>query len=74
MRTMIRNVYPVSKRWRLEVEKIDDFGHLVGPPQTKYKVSLIDHENYDDPGHRTWYLDSEEELRNIGKGLLDFCK
>ena len=48
---MIRNAYPVSKRWRLEVEKIDDFGHLVGPPQTKYKVSLIEITMTQDTAH-----------------------
>lgn len=60
----------ISNRFSVAIEKNDRFGCAVGTPQTKYTLNLYDLENYHDPGHRTWYLHSPDELRRL-RDIID---
>lgn len=64
--------HKISENYSVEIEKNDQFGCAVGKPTTKYQVSLYDLMNYHCPGHRTWYLDSRDELRHVRDAIDSF--
>jgi len=64
----------LSDEWKVNISVCENFGHLVGPAERRFKVEILDRMNYDDPQHRTVWYKSIEELEQLRSALDDFIK
>ena len=71
MQEVSRNL---SEDWKVSIQVIEDFGWLSGTSERRFRVSILDRKNYNDPGHRTVWYNSIEELEHLRDALDSFIK
>lgn len=64
----------LSDEWKVNISISENFGHLVGPAQRRFRVDILDRTNYDDPQHRTVWYKNVSELERLRDTLDDFIK
>ena len=64
----------LSDDWKVSISIIENFGYLSGTAERRFKVSILDRKYYDDPGQRTVWYKSVEELEHLRDALADFIK
>lgn len=64
----------LSDDWKVRINVIEDFGWLSENEERMFRVSILDRNHYDDPGHRTVWYKSIEELEHLRDALDSFIK
>lgn len=64
----------LSDKYKVNISISENFGHIVGPAQRRFRVDILDRTNYDDPQHRTVWYKSVSELELLRDTLDDFIK
>ena len=64
----------LSNDWKVNINVIDNFGCLSGNAERRFRVSILDRKNYNDPGHRTVWYRSITELEHLRDALDVFIK
>ena len=64
----------LSDDWKVNIKVIDNFGWLSGNAERRFRVSILDRKNYNDPGHRTVWYKSISELEHLRDALDSFIK
>ena len=69
MAAIIRNL---SDDWKVTISLCEKFGIAVGVPKRRYEVNILDCNRYNDPGQRTVWYKSLDELKKLRDALSDF--
>ena len=64
----------LSDDWKVNIKVIDNFGWISGTSERRFRVSILDRNNYNDPGHRTVWYKRIEELEHLRDALDSFIK
>ena len=71
MQEVIRRL---SEDWKVSINVIENFGWLSGNSERRFRVSILDRKDYNDPGHRTVWYKSITELEQLRDALDSFIK
>ena len=71
---MLEVTRSLSDDWKVSINVIENFGWLSGTSERRFQVSILDRMHYNDPGHRTVWYKSIQELENLRDALDSFIK